>query len=424
MDLNSIKTIRIFADEINRLINRAANELHGKTIKQPLQSALSNCILINQSFWDATKKPSDEDLYSFSKKIRLALGTLSRNLIKEPDETLNSIGKDLDKLRKDIQMLYDSRTVVFKNQNKASESVGTPSIVQSEPRSTDLKIDEIEARLNAKEKQLNEKFSSFENMITTLTLQLDEKEKKYSSTEIYAEHRLSAINSKSEKLELKHDETLNKLENLHTEQIKPKIDELEKVANQVKESFEERLKSLEDYYISQIQHYEEKKNEVNKALGIVSEKILAGGYDGAAINEKKTADLLRWGSIACMVGIVAIIGYSLYETTKSDFNLYASILRFAFSILLFVPATYLARESNKHRQQQISHIQKTLDITAIGPYIESIPEPAKHLLKAKIAEKLFAAQISNSDTTPLNIQELLIKIIEKMEFKKEPETEK
>ena len=80
----------------------------------------------------------------------------------------------------------------------------------------------------------------------------------------------------------------------------------------------------------------------------------------------------------------------------------------------------MARESTKHRVQQYSHLQTALDLKAIDPYIASLPEKERFHLKSSIAGRLFVGfdgEKTSSESYPLNIHELLMTIIGKMEFK-------
>lgn len=125
-------------------------------------------------------------------------------------------------------------------------------------------------------------------------------------------------------------------------------------------------------------------------------------------------------SLFCMVVIACVVGYSLYETTTDAFKWETSLFRLIFSVLLSVPAAYLARESAKHRQQQHSHHETSLNLKAIGPYIASLPENEQNLIKSDIAKKMFTPKIQaiqNTDYYPINTQELFLKLFDKMDFK-------
>lgn len=117
-----------------------------------------------------------------------------------------------------------------------------------------------------------------------------------------------------------------------------------------------------------------------------------------------------------MTVIAIIIGQSLLSTGDPDFNLKTAILRLVFSAALSIPAAYLSRESTRHRNKQYEFQQMSLELQAITPYIASLPDEEQHKLKAEMATRLFGSkgQINNSESYPINIQEILTKIIEKI----------
>ncbi|GAF52690.1 hypothetical protein [Psychrobacter sp. JCM 18900] len=139
-------------------------------------------------------------------------------------------------------------------------------------------------------------------------------------------------------------------------------------------------------------------------------------YADSADQEKIAADWLRWGSLFCMAIIILIAGYSFWESIHQSFDLSNSLLRLALVFLLSVPAAYLARESTKHRQQQYTHLQTSLDLKAINPYIASLPEEEQHKIKSEIAQRIFAPkdfQSISNESYPINSQEVIMALIAK-----------
>lgn len=157
-----------------------------------------------------------------------------------------------------------------------------------------------------------------------------------------------------------------------------------------------------------------KEREANKLVGLVSGAAIAGSYERSAVSEMKWADATRNGSVLLMLLIVLIIGYSLFETAKPNFDLQTSLLRLLFSLALSVPAAYLARESTKHRIQQYAYRRMSLDLQAITPYLASLPDSEQHRLKAEMASRLFGGRDADHHRTesyPVNIHELVMALV-------------
>lgn len=155
--------------------------------------------------------------------------------------------------------------------------------------------------------------------------------------------------------------------------------------------------------------------ELDELLGLQGKKVLAGRFEKDANNEEKDANLFRKGAIAVMVLAISVITLSYYELAQFDLNPSGAAIRIIFSLILSVPAAYLARESSKHRQRQYWLRQTALEIGAIDPYIATLPAEAQHKIKEETATKLFTPKPQegfDKDSYPVNAQELLIKMIE------------
>ncbi|WP_312955280.1 hypothetical protein [Stutzerimonas nitrititolerans] len=157
-------------------------------------------------------------------------------------------------------------------------------------------------------------------------------------------------------------------------------------------------------------------SQIDELLGHTASKVLLSDYAETARNEKKTADLMRNLSLACMGVTGAIICYAIYESISLGLDWGQAIFKFLTAVFLSVPAAYLARESAKHRSQEHSNRKVSLDLRAITPYIATMTIEEQNKIKAEIAAKIFGNQEGSSitDNYPLNIQELAKLIIEKI----------
>jgi hypothetical protein len=163
---------------------------------------------------------------------------------------------------------------------------------------------------------------------------------------------------------------------------------------------------------------EEKQREVNEMVGAVTASAMAGSYSNSADSERKLAEGMRNGSVFLMLTISCLVGYSLLETTQPHFDWQIALFRLLFSLALSVPAAYLARESTRHRDQQYAFLSVSLDLKSITPYLASLPPDDQNRLKVEIANRIFGQKSSRSagDSYPLNIQELIVELLKKIEI--------
>lgn len=216
--------------------------------------------------------------------------------------------------------------------------------------------------------------------------------------------------------------------NTHDQRIKKALSEnesrislLDASLKIVEDSVTTELEKIKKIYETTLAQLTEKEMQLDDLLSLAAGKVIASDYDKSAIDERKLANYLRWGAIAIMVLIIGIVGYTFYETTAANFKWETSIFRMSLTLLLSIPAAYLARESAKHRAQQYNHLQTALDLKAITPYLASLPEEEQHKLKITMANRIFASKDFSEvgkDPYPLNAQEIIMEFIKKVDFSK------
>jgi len=215
----------------------------------------------------------------------------------------------------------------------------------------------------------------------------------------------------------KHDQRLKK--SLTENDLK--IASLEQKLSSLESTASAEVEKITSLYANAQQEIDVKKAEIDSILGHVSGRAVAGDYEKSATEEKSKADWLRIGSLLCMAMIAVSLGYSFWETIGTEFNWQKSLFRITLTFLLSVPAAYLARESAKHREQQYQHLQTSLDLKAISPFLASLPDEEQHKIKIAIASKLFAGRDfsrTSADPFPLNTQEIIMELLKRLDLSK------
>ena len=155
-------------------------------------------------------------------------------------------------------------------------------------------------------------------------------------------------------------------------------DEVESLKSEINTGTDQIIKDLEA-----------KLEEAKKIVGVVSDKAVTGNYQKVANSHKKTADLFRVIAIILMVGLSGILIYTIWDISGENFDWTKSLIRILAAAALSYPATYAARESSKHRKLEVLNRKAELELTAINPFIELLPEPKKQAIKEKLVEKYF-----------------------------------
>lgn len=316
---------------------------------------------------------------------------------------------------------------IYKNYKSALYDCNTEQIAEI---AGEVCINANKLGLNAIKSNSNPKIREYGNKLSKAAIELQEKIERFPLLTPYLTdtNRLNVSDEMREDrvatMQLKEIAERHKL---YDERIKKLLAESEQKAVVLGEKikvlegeYSEKLKVVTELYESELVNIEDKNTQINKLLGDAAGRVIVSDYAVSAEQEKTAANWLRMGSLLCMGLIVIIAGYSFWESIGQSFDLSNSLLRLALVFLLSVSAAYLARESTKHRQQQYTHPQTSLDLKAINPYIASLPEEEQHKIKSEIAQRIFAPkdfQSLTNESYPINSQEVIMALISKFDNK-------
>jgi len=135
--------------------------------------------------------------------------------------------------------------------------------------------------------------------------------------------------------------------------------------------------------------------DAKNIFGVVVNSLQAGAYSSYANEEKKMANRLRWSAIALMVLGVSVLVVPEIIKMVNSMETYAldwkvTLGRIPFSLILFVPAFYLARESSKHRNTEVINRRRELILATIDPYLALLDEEQAKTIKEDIAKGIFS----------------------------------
>jgi|GEM_PF-6941662 len=197
------------------------------------------------------------------------------------------------------------------------------------------------------------------------------------------------------------------------------VDSIAKL-KKINDALNERLKPFISIMSEAKVYVDGKKNEIDNLLELTSGSVLAGSYSNHAKQERISSEIFRAIAICFMLGITSLIGYTLYESTTTEFDLKIAIYRLIFSLVLSVPTAYFAKEATKHRQQQHLYLQTYLDLVAIDPYVAKMDDRDKYRIKALVANRIFSKVNSSGESPesyPINVQQLVEKLIDSIDLK-------
>ncbi|MEG0923352.1 MAG: hypothetical protein RSG22_18325 [Comamonas sp.] len=238
--------------------------------------------------------------------------------------------------------------------------------------------------------------------------------------------RINDINErKSNRIKLEIDHLDERLKGIHDEFTAANIERSaaldEFFANEKIKStsaLNDMLSELDAKRLAIIEHEE----KLNNLISLIASKALGGNFMGNALKEESAANQYRRYAILIMGGVGAFLLANFFLLELSLIDSQAWLARLAIAIFFSFFVGYLVRQAAVHRGQQFVYQQKAFDLNAVAPYVANLPDEIQHKIKQQMAEKLFVSSntAASSDGGFPGVQELLVKLIDKMELPKTP----
>ncbi len=196
---------------------------------------------------------------------------------------------------------------------------------------------------------------------------------------------------------------------------KSRADKFESVSTKLQEKADGEFKELATKAGTVLKVLGKFHDDAAKVFGVVVNTTQAGAYSSYANQEKSTANYLRWSAIALMILGVAVLVipeiikiYREAENYVLDWRI--TLGRVPFSLILFVPAFYLARESNKHRNNEILNRRRELILSTIDPYLVLLDQKKAEEIKVEIAKGIFSEGTVPNEQTVSESSNLIAQI--------------
>lgn len=149
------------------------------------------------------------------------------------------------------------------------------------------------------------------------------------------------------------------------------------------------------------------QDDASKVYGVTINTLQAGAYSSYANDEEKAANRYRlYASILMLLGVGFLVLPEMrliFENGDYTFDWVKVVGRIPLSLIVFVPAFYFAKESGKHRANEITNRRRQHILATLDPYIELMkPENAEglriHVAKTVFSESLTSGESKNDET--------------------------
>ena len=185
-----------------------------------------------------------------------------------------------------------------------------------------------------------------------------------------------------------------------------------------------RSDQLIDDYKKKFDEYEE---QVKNIVGIVNTNMFSHKYKEVADDAHKRA---RIWHILAVIFIIAVGGFAFYAfviTVHSDTSWVKLVAKIFATTTFITGAAYAARQASKQEKVERYSRKIEMELVAIDPFIDSLDNEKKSLIKEEIARKIFgnsdAMEIDDKNTVSTTTDKLtsidkalnyLITLIEKL----------
>jgi len=274
---------------------------------------------------------------------------------------------------------------------------------------------------------INDFKSLVDQKIDALAISIDEREEELESLKTELDEKEKELDKISKKIIEKQTivDGLNTTFQTNFDQIKTtESTRFEEVRSGFQKQIDTELKRIDTNTKELIERLDKKETEAKKLVNIIGNIGATGNYQRIAEAHKRTADFWRYTAAGFMALLSLILLITIWKIDLETFNWQISLIRILSALVLTYPATYAAKESNKHRKLENQNRKAELELASINSFIEILDDTKKQEIKEKLVEKYFGnkdgfgeSDADKSDDISMNVLEKLVKLINEIKSK-------
>ena len=185
-------------------------------------------------------------------------------------------------------------------------------------------------------------------------------------------------------------------------------EEVEKISRQradINQSAESQRGEIQLQGDQLIAEYEKKfaeyEEQVVNIVGIVNTNMFSHKYKEVADDAHKRAKFWHKLAVVLMVAVGAFAVYAFVITVNADTSWVKLVAKIFATTTLVTGAAYAARQASKQEKVERYARKIEMELVAIDPFISSLDEEKRSLIKEELAKKIFgdpdALEISSKD---------------------------
>lgn len=174
----------------------------------------------------------------------------------------------------------------------------------------------------------------------------------------------------------------------HLQEYQSKADELAMVHREKAEELRKGFSQVAETVLADIRQLRE---QAEKITGIITLSGFVGGFQCQANRHGRAAIVWKVFAAASLVALVGFAVYAFAEAVKDPAKITTTVLlvRIFVALAFGILAAYAALQGERHEKSERADRKMELELAAISPYLQDLPEPERIKLKIELAQKLF-----------------------------------
>ncbi len=327
---------------INNLNNSMVNYINSKNI----------------AHWNSCEVYIEIILQTISKLRALSI-MKTRSNVKSMNELYNDYVKILEDKNEMLQKQID--LLLIDKEEYLANIKQTQDVIERYGNTFSSKIDSEQIKLDNLRSSYSSQMSSDKSSFDDLIIKIKEE---FSGIKIDFENQSEKFNKKFNDLQI----------------------ELEKDAS---EKLDKRDIECDNIILENKEKFEEYKKEVENIVGTVNTSMFSHKYKEVA--DKSQARAKNWHklSVALMIAVSIFATIAFVFTTNIETTWVQLVSRIFATTTLATGAAYAARQASKQEKVERYARKIEMEFVSIEPFIESLDDERKSLIKEEIARKIF-----------------------------------
>lgn len=154
-------------------------------------------------------------------------------------------------------------------------------------------------------------------------------------------------------------------------------------------------------------HLEGRRGEADKLVGIIGERGVTSSYQQSA-NEARR-EMIVWHAVTVLVlgGLVWGVYAEFVPALQNGWNWGIGGARLMIAVIATLLASYAATQAKLARDTMLRNRRREMDLAAIGPYLQPLPEEQQNQLRTRVADRYFAQEDGTPPANGSTIEALL-----------------